>query len=300
MRNPAHPLAEPDRARRRGLVALALAHAAALAAALVVARALHGRDPLWIAAWADLAATCTVFAFSVVHDNSSIYDPYWSVAPLPIVLYWASVGPGGLRAAAAVALVCIWGARLTGNQLVRWRGLADEDFRYVELRRRTGRWYWPVSLVTVHLFPTAWVFLGLLALYPALALPARPPGPLDAAAALVAGGAIALEAVADLQLRRFVRDRRDPSDVLAQGVWAWSRHPNYLGEILFWWGLFLFGLAAAPSWAWTAVGPLAITALFLLVSVPWMDRRMLARHPAYAERLRTTPALIPWPGRRRA
>jgi steroid 5-alpha reductase family enzyme len=82
-------------------------------------------------------------------------------------------------------------------------------------------------------------------------------------------------------------------------VWAWSRHPNYLGEVLFWWGIFLSGLAASPAWAWSAVGPLAITLLFVLVSVPWMDRRMASRHPAWTERLRTTPALLPWPRRSR-
>jgi steroid 5-alpha reductase family enzyme len=292
--------AEPDRARRRGSLTLAVAYGLALAVAVGLGYALRGRDPLWIAAWADVAATCAVFVFSAACDNSSVYDPYWSVAPVLIVVYWASMGVGGVRTALVVALVCAWGARLTGNQLARWRGLADEDYRYAELRRRTGRGYWPVSLLTIHLFPTAWVFLGLLPLYPALALPPRGPGPLDALATLVAAGGIALEATADLQLRRFLRRRRDPSEILTGGVWAWSRHPNYLGEMLFWWGIFLFGLAAAPRWAWTAVGALAITALFLLVSVPWMDRRMLARHPLYAERLRTTPALVPRPWRRRA
>jgi steroid 5-alpha reductase family enzyme len=83
--------------------------------------------------------------------------------------------------------------------------------------------------------------------------------------------------------------------VLDTGLWAVSRHPNYLGEVLFWWGLFLLGLAAGPGWGWTVVGPLAITALFAFVSVPWMDRRMLARHPAWAERLRRVPALLPFP-----
>ncbi len=287
------------RTRRRGWAALALAYGAALAVALGSGRVLGGHEPVWIAAWADVAATLTVFAFSAAHDNSSLYDPYWSVAPVPIALYWAHAGGGGLRAAAVLVLVCAWAVRLTGTQLARWGGTADEDFRYAEVRRRTGRAYWPVSLVTIHLLPTAWVFLGLLPLYPALALPARPPGPLDAAAALVVAGGIALEAAADLQLRRFLRRRRDPAAVLASGVWARSRHPNYLGELLFWWGLWLFGVAASPRWAWTALGPLAITALFLGVSVPWRDRRMLARHPSFAERLRTTPALIPWPARRR-
>lgn len=298
MRAPAPTPAEPGPTRRRGIGVLALAYAVALAVAVAMAAALGGRHPLWIAAWADAAATCAVFVFSAAHDNSSVYDPYWSVAPIPIVLYWASTGAGGVRAVLVIALVCAWGVRLTGNQLARWRGLADEDFRYAELRRRAGRGYWPVSFFSIHLFPTAWVFLGLLPLYPALALSTRPLGPLDAAAALVAAGGIAVEATADLQLRRFLRRRREPSEVLARGLWARSRHPNYLGELLFWWGLFLFGLAAAPGWAWTAIGPLAITALFVLVSVPWMDRRMLSRHPAFAERLRTTPALLPWPRRR--
>lgn len=298
----ASALRPPADRRSRGLAALAVAYAAALAAALAVAWALRGRHPILVAAAADVAATVVVFAFSVLHDNSSIYDPYWSVAPVPIALYWASLADGagsGLRRAWVLAIVCAWGVRLTANQLARWGGLGDEDFRYVELRARSGRWYWPLSLAGVHLLPTIWVFLGLLAAFPALAGPGRAWRALDAAAVAVAGGAVLLEAVADLQLRRFVRDRRDPAAVLDTGVWALSRHPNYLGEILFWWGLFLSGVAAAPGWAWTVVGPLAITLLFVFVSVPWMDRRMAARHPAWVGRLRTVPALVPWPRRGR-
>ena len=284
--------------RRQGRGALAVAYLAALGAAVVAGRLLSGHPPILVTAAANLLATLVVFGFSVAYDNASLYDPYWSVAPLPIVLSWAAAGSGGGRAAAIVILVCAWGARLTHNQLRRWRGIADEDFRYRALRARTGRAYWPVSLVTIHLCPTAWVFLGLLPLYPALAGPARPPGLLDLVAAAVTIAAIAVEAIADLQLHHFLRRRRDPAAVLEHGLWARSRHPNYLGEILFWWGLYLFGLASDPAWAWTGVGPLAITLLFVLVSVPWMDRRMLAGHPAFAARLQTTPALLPWPRRR--
>ena len=291
-------LARAGPRRSSGLLALAVAYGAALGVALAVGWALRGRHPVLVAAAADAAATLVVFAFSVRHDNSSLYDPYWSVAPIPIALYWSTLADGGgLRRAWLVAIVCAWGIRLTVNQLRRWEGLADEDFRYVELRGRSGRWYWPLSLVGVHLAPTAWVFLGLLPAFPALAGPARPWHALDTAAALVAGGAVLLESIADWQLRRFVRARRDPAAVLDSGVWALSRHPNYLGEIMFWWGIFLSGVAAAPDWAWTLVGPLAITLLFVFVSVPWMDRRMAARHPAWIERLRTVPALLPWPRR---
>ncbi len=283
---------------RRVLGRVGLAYAAALAAAVLTGLALRGRHPVLVAAAADVAGTLVVFAFGVAADNSSLYDPYWSVAPLPIALYW-SLGDGRVGPRAALVLLCVgaWAARLTWNCLWRWRSLDEEDFRYREIRARTGRLYWPASLLAIHLAPTAWVFLGLLPLYSALAAPARPPGWLDLAAAALALGGAAVEAVADRQLHRFLRVRTDPAAVLESGLWARSRHPNYLGEVLFWWGLFLFGLAADPGKAWTAVGAVSITALFLLVSVPWMDRRMLARHPAWAGRMRL-PALLPRPRRR--
>jgi steroid 5-alpha reductase family enzyme len=292
-----------DRARRRDLAAVAAAYGVALAGALAVGSALLGRPPLLVAAVADLAATAIVFAASVRYDNSSAYDPYWSVAPAPIAVYWAwaegAFAASPARAGLVLALVTAWGFRLTANWAARWRGFGDEDFRYVEIRARAGRAYWPASLVAIHLMPTAWVFLGLLPVYAALAAGGRPFGPLDLAAAAVTAVAIAVEAAADAQLRAFVRSRRDPEAALSTGLWAWSRHPNYFGEVLFWWGLWLFGVAARPAWAWTAVGPASITLLFLLVSVPWMDRRMRSRHPAWGERTRTTSALVPWPPQRR-
>jgi steroid 5-alpha reductase family enzyme len=286
--------------RRRLLLAVASAYATALAAAVAVALALPNRHPILVAALADVAATAVVFLFSLRHDNSSLYDPYWSVAPVPITLYWAFANPEGLglRQALALALVGAWGLRLTANCLARWRSLSQEDFRYAEIRARTGRGYWPASLVSIHLLPTAWVFLGLLPLYPVLAGAPGRVSALDVLAAAATAVAIAIEALSDLQLRAFLDTRRHPEEVLATGLWAFSRHPNYFGEVLFWWGIFLFALSGPPGWTWTAVGPLSITGLFLFVSVPWMDRHMQARHPAYEERLRTTSALLPWPARR--
>jgi steroid 5-alpha reductase family enzyme len=292
---PAMPAANPDQ-RRRDLARVALAYAVALAAALALGWALRDRHPIIVAAAADLLATLIVFGFSVGYDNSSLYDPYWSVAPLPIALCWAALGGLGLRQLLIVLLIALWGVRLTGNWVARWRGIGDEDFRYQEIRRRTGRLYWPASLVSIHLMPTIWVFLGLLPLYPALARPSYVTV-LDVAALVVTTAAIAIEATADRQLRVFLRTRCDPEAVLDQGLWAYCRHPNYFGEVLFWWGLYLFGLAAEPAWAWSGVGPLSITLLFAFVSVPWMDRRLLLRHPAWAQAMRSLPALLPWPRR---
>jgi len=285
--------------RRRGLAIVASAYALALLAAIATCWFLRERGPLVAAAAADVVATLVIFGFSVVHNNSSVYDPYWGVAPIAITLFWSASTPSGfdLRKALVVVLVTVWGVRLTANWVARWQGLQDEDFRYAEIRHRTGRLYWLASLLGIHLLPTIWVFLGLLATWPALATRRPSLGVVDLVALVVTGGAIAIEAIADLQLRRFIRTRTDPSEVVDTGLWRYSRHPNYFGEVTFWWGLWLSGLAADPGWWWTAVGPISITLLFVLVSIPWMDRRMLSRHPGWAARMRTTSALLPWPPR---
>ena len=302
MSDPAHiPSAgDPRHTRGRSLAWLAAAYLAALIGAALTVMALPGRDPLWVALAADLAATAVIFCFSLALDNSSMYDPYWSLAPIPIALYWA-MAPGGaeavaLRQSLVVILVVAWGLRLTANQLARWHGLGDEDYRYVDIRRKAGRFYWPASFVGLHLFPTGWVFLGLLAAWPALSGPGRPLGWLDALGFAVTAGAIVLEAVSDLQLRRFMASPRERGAMLDTGLWAWCRHPNYLGEMGFWWGLWILGFAARPGW-WTLVGPLSITVLFVFISVPMKDRRMLMNHPEWAGRMKQIPAFLPLPRR---
>jgi steroid 5-alpha reductase family enzyme len=281
--------------RGQGLWVCLGAYLAAAAVAQLVAWAVHGRHPILVAGAADLAATVVVFLFSLAFNNSSLYDPYWSVVPPFIALYWLlRAGAGGLpvRQAVVLALLAAWAIRLTANWVRRWRGLGHEDWRYAGYRR-AGAVYWPISFSGFHLMPTVLVFLGCLPLLPALSSGARPFGALDVAAAAVTALAIAIEALADRQLARFLRDAR-PGQILDSGLWALSRHPNYFGEVLFWWGLWLFGLAAAPAWAWTVAGPLAITALFLGISIPMMDRHLLEHRPQYAEHRKRRSAFVPW------
>jgi steroid 5-alpha reductase family enzyme len=156
-----------------------------------------------------------------------------------------------------------------------------------------GSLYWPVSFLGIHMMPTLLVFAGCLALYPALATGDRPLGALDLAATALTASAIWLEGTADNQLRRFRLAGPAPTDILESGLWARCRHPNYLGEILFWWGLYLFALAADPASWWTGVGAVSITLLFRFVSLPMIEGRMLDRRPTYARRVDTTPLLIP-------
>jgi steroid 5-alpha reductase family enzyme len=289
-----------ERALRFGRVEsfalVALAYLLALAVALEIAAAAQPAS-LAVLFAADLAATAVIFACSMALDNGSVYDPYWSVAPPLIAWYWLAHASdaSALRQGMVTVAVCAWAARLTFNWVRGWPGLHHEDWRYLELYTRAPKWL--VSLAGIHLFPTVQVFLGCLALAPALAYGDAPFGVLDLVALVISGAAIAVELVADEQLHRF-RGRATPGEILTAGVWSWSRHPNYFGELSFWWGLYLFGLAADAAWWWTIVGPLTMTAMFLFVSIPMLDRRSLARRPGYAAHMQRVNALIPWPPRR--
>jgi steroid 5-alpha reductase family enzyme len=283
----------------KAFAAIAVAYAAAAAAAVAFAFGIGWSDPIAVAAGADLVATLVIFGFSRIHDNSSFYDAYWSVAPIAIACYWALVpeaaGADLGRQLVVVSLVSFWGGRLTFNWARGWKGLGHEDWRYVNLRGTTGRAYWPVSLLGLHLMPTVMVFLGCLSLLPALVTGGASVGVLDALALTVTAGAIWIEAASDKQLHRFVAAKPAPGSILDVGLWKFSRHPNYFGEMGFWWGLYLFGLAADPScWWWTLVGPLAITLMFRFVSLPMIEKRMIERRPQFASHAQRTPLVIPW------
>lgn len=271
-----------------------LAYVLAGAAALGATAAMPAAHPLLKVALGTVVGTAVVFGFSRAFDNTSLYDPYWSVAPLVAVIYlFAGPGVGSARSIAVLALVAIWSWRLTLNWARSWRGLDHEDWRYLDIRKVTGGAYWWASAFGLHLFPSAIVFLGLLPTHAAFVSP-RPLGPLDALALLVTTAAIAIETLADEQLIRF---RQRPSAAVCNiGLWRYSRHPNYFGEISFWVGLWLFGLAAGAPW-WTALGPVAMLALFLFTSIPLMERHLSTRRAGWAEHRARTSMLIPWPPR---
>jgi steroid 5-alpha reductase family enzyme len=149
-----------------------------------------------------------------------------------------------------------------------------------------------VSFRGIHFFPAALVAAGSMPLVPTLASESGL-APIDYAALVLGAIAVLVEAVADQQLATFVRSRPPRDAVMQSGLWAWSRHPNYLGEVGFWWALALLGVGAgAPSW--TLAGAGAITALFVFISIPMMEKRHAAKRPKYADYQRRVPMLFPW------
>ena len=255
-------------------------------------------SPLWNMFWADIAATVAIFVFSRLYKNSSFYDAYWSVIPPLIALYWTMAataqGIDMTRAWLVVILVWLWGVRLTANWATFWPGLEHEDWRYGPIKKNAGKWNALADFSAIHLFPTVIVFAACLPIYAAVAMDARPLNALDYLAAAVTLIAILIELVSDIQLHRFLTHRK-PGEIMKTGLWALSRHPNYFGEWLFWAGLALFGLAAVPSaWWWVLPGAIAMLVMFLVASIPMIDKRSVERRPEYQAHMARVSGFVPW------
>jgi steroid 5-alpha reductase family enzyme len=287
--------------RFKAVLWLVIAYACTLAAGVsVYTHALMG-DPLWDMVLADVAGTTTIFLFSMLFRNSSFYDPYWSGVPIAIAWGWhvSIVSPDHeTRSLVMQGLIALWGLRLTYNFLRGFDNLEHCDWRYRDLETKYPRVFWLVSFSGIHFFPSFLVFLGLVPVYLAMGGGDALFGVWDGLAAVLTLTGILLEAISDQQLHRFVQTNDDPQRFIDTGLWAYSRHPNYLGEVTFWWGLALFGATSTGLVGWSIAGAVAMTLLFVFISIPMMDKRMLRKRPHYAAHMRRVSRLLLLPPRR--
>lgn len=260
----------------KDLFAILFIYLIALGAAIVTLWYAPIENILWKTALADLVATVVVFLFSMIYNNTSVYDPYWSAAPIFIVLYWLlKAEQVDFFYKAIWILVVLWGVRLTWNWILRWDGMKDEDWRYVNFRKTSGKMYWPISFFGLQLMPTIWVFMGLVPVYYAMNSDINWLGSwLGIFAFLFTLVAIQLEKTADDELRLHLKTRQNKNERIQSGLWIFLKYPNYIGEMLFWWGLFLCALAVDLSLWWTVFGPASITLLFMFISIPMMKKRL--------------------------
>lgn len=246
---------------------------------------------------ADAAATLVVWAFGVAFNNSSVYDPYWSVAPLAILPAWMAVRGGTLSFLDVLYLIAffVWGIRLTLNWAFRFYGLAHQDWRYSMYKRNSPKFWFFINLFGINLMPTAIVFGGLVPAYFGI----FEKGGVNAAVLigfLLSILCACIQFASDNQMTRF--RKASPEACIEAGLWRISRHPNYLGEVLFWWGIYIMQLGALPQFWYTAIGPAAITLLFVFISIPMMERHVSETRPSYTDYKKRVPMLVPWFGRR--
>lgn len=230
--------------------------------------------------------------------NVTLVDIQWAVGFGLVAWMGAVWGQGELERRVLVAvLVSLWSARLAWHLARRSWG-QPEDPRYRAMRERHGAAFAWKSLYLVFWLQGLLLLVVATPIFLAQGVAAgRSLGGWELVGSLLWLAGWSIEAVADRQLQRFRNDPSRRGGVLATGLWRYSRHPNYFGEALLWWGI---GLAAVPvsGGAWGLVGPALLTLLLLRVSgVTLLEAELRARKPAYADYVRRTSAFLPWPPR---
>ena len=267
-------------------------YGAAVAIGLFVFRLLLF-EPIVRLFFADIAATLFLYLVSLPLNNASVYDPYWSVAP--VVLLPFAVSEFGTWSAGTIALlVCVgyWGIRLTANWAYTFHGYSHQDWRYTMLREKTGAFYPFVSLFGIMLFPTLVVFLCLL---PALHyVQAGGINLVTCFGLAICLSAATLQLIADAQLHAFQASANYRGAIIREGVWRHARHPNYLGEILMWWGVYVVMLSVLPQRWFLGIGALVNTLMFLFISIPLAETRLAGYKERFFEYVSETNRLLPF------
>jgi len=247
---------------------------------------------LLITIW-HVIATLVIFLFSNIHKNSSIYDPFWHVAPIPIVFYIASTSNlSRLEIMLVVAAFLFWSLRLTYNWYLNWSNLDHEDFRYIDLKNNNKFLAFINDLFGIHLIPTLIVNASLYPIY--VALTSNSLNDLLYVGFLLIVFAVCIQYISDSQMREFRKDINNLGKTMKYGLWKYSRHPNYLGEVCFWFGIYIFALASESALIWLLASPLTMLALFVFISCPMMDNRSLEKRSDYKEYMDKTPQLFMW------
>jgi steroid 5-alpha reductase family enzyme len=251
----------------------------------------HLSPPLWGLVFA-LASAVLLWLLSLRLRDVSIIDIFWGPGVAAMVDIAALLGhAAGPRASVGLFLVNLWAVRLAAHIAVRHKG---EDHRYAAMRRQYGaRWWW-WSLVQVFLLQAVLIWFIPAPLVAAMLESGLRMGWLDYLGIGLAAFGLLFEALADTQLARFRLDPANKGKVMDKGLWGLSRHPNYFGESVMWWGYFLLGFSASHAW-WLLLSPIVMTFLLLQVSgVTLMEEKIAERRPAYAQYRRRVSAFIPW------
>ena len=249
---------------------------------------------------ASLAFIFLVWLLSLIRRDASIVDFFWGLGFVLItwLTFFRADGNQG-RSLLLAIMVTVWGVRLSAYIFLRNRG-KGEDPRYRAMRNRQGDRFWIKSLGTV--FGLQAVLMWIISLVVQLGQMASEPVSftwLDLAGIVVWCTGMVFEAGGDWQLARFKADPANRGKVMDQGFWAYTRHPNYFGETLIWWGIFFITLST-PIGFFTIISPILITYLLLKVSgVSLLERNLTKTKPQYHDYVARTSAFLPWFPRRR-
>ncbi len=276
------------KSRSFGYLLIAITYVLATTLGVIIFNML--KTDLWLSIFiADALSTVAVFIVSVACKNASVYDPYWSVQPIVITIAVAFAYSINVMGIIIIVVISFWAIRLTANWAYTFFGLSHEDWRYVMLKEKTGKFYPLINFLGIHMVPTIVVYLCTM---PAVTvIIAKPQFNLFSMLfAIVSLCAVILQGVSDIQMHKFRKSKI--GGFIKKGFWKYSRHPNYLGEILMWWGVGLYSLTALSAPIYILLGAFANTLLFLFVSIPMADKKQ-SKKEGFAIYKKNTRMLLP-------
>jgi steroid 5-alpha reductase family enzyme len=247
---------------------------------------------------ANITATLYIYLAGIILKNASLYDPYWSVMPPVILIFFSFVWGNAFQFHIIImnAAVLIWSIRLTFNWARNWKDFSHQDWRYTMIKQKFPKLYPLSSLLGIHLFPTLIVYVQLIgALY--YIMLAQRLSLIAWIAAIMIVAAVYVQYVADEQMHAYKKGH--PKGLMNKGLWAYSRHPNYFGEIMVWIGVYLFYFSAVGQIDVLMLAPALMFALFIYISIPMMEKRQLASKQDYRSYQKKVSMLLPLPKKRK-
>ena len=228
----------------------------------------------------DVIATIVIYIFSLIFKTSSMYDPYWSVQSfiifLSLMIKFNSFNPSNIIILFALGIYTI---RLTGNFIIGFGNLQYIDWRYRMLKEKSGAFFQLINFLGIMLFPTLVVYSMTIPLiimsYTEIHLS------LSIIFSILMLLMVGLELISDTQMKSFIKKRSDRSEVNTNGLWKYSRHPNYLGEISFWFMIAIPLIIFDISYWWVIFGPIINLLMFLFISIPMEEKHFKDYKPEY-------------------
>ena len=251
----------------------------------------------WLCAGALACCLTGLWALSVRLKNSSIVDIFWGAGFVVVAWVTFAFSEGLLqRRLLLTGLTTLWGLRLSVYLAIRNRG-HGEDPRYTAMRNRQGPSWWWKSLFIVFALQGVLLFIVSLPVQVAQHAERSPLGMFDVIGAVLAITGVLFESAGDWQLARFKSMPQNKGQIMARGLWRYTRHPNYFGDFLVWWGLFVIACATGTAW-WTIAGPVVMSILLMRVSGVTLLEKTMSKRPGYAQYAARTSAFFPRPPKR--
>jgi len=253
-------------------------------------------DYIYNLLFADVMYTLFIFIWSLIFKNASLYDPYWSVIPPLFLIFTLFKYPEFISFSNIMMIlaILIWSIRLTLNWAKHWIDFNHMDWRYENFKTKYPKLYVFINLFGIQLMPTLIVFLQIVVgvrfmfLNENLSI-------ISVLGLLLIFSAVCIQYVADKQMFTFRQMHKGRKALIDTGLWKYSRHPNYLGEIMVWTGLYVMYVGSKQQIDLYVLAPIVMFLLFYFISIPLMENKILKSRPQYKIHQQHISKLWLWP-----